>query len=149
ATEYAARHGWVETTDEEEEAAGGQESAEPELDPLDGEPVTREKGNPNTFPIRESEIGWILHNSAGDVNYAGHIPDLTDRELLFCLSREFRLSGRVQLKREIRRRLRQRESGEAPDPYPEWTARLRAALKKRSPEEAADDGRPFRPAAGE
>ncbi|MDI6872515.1 MAG: hypothetical protein QME79_14415 [Bacillota bacterium] len=91
---------------------------------------------------------WITHNSASDVNYAATIPELSDAELLYCLAQETRASGRVQLKREIRRRLRQQASG--PDPYPEWTARLRAALNEESgPEEATSDDRPFRPAAGE
>lgn len=125
AAEYAERHGWQEVTD-----------GQADMDPLDGE------------PIRQSEVDWILRCPASDVNYLAHLPTLTDRELLYCLAKEERTSSRVQLKREIRRRLRQREGGQEPDLHPEWTARLRAALEDNSgPEEVADDARPFRPAA--
>ncbi len=123
---------------EDGQADEGEEEAEEE--PPCGPPQDGE-------PIRKNESDLILHCSVGDVIYMDTIPELTDRELLYCLAKEERTSGRVQLKREIRRRLRDRASGQ--HLHPEETALLRAALKKSGPEEASGDGRPLRPAAEE
>lgn len=49
-------------------------------------------------------IGWILQNSTNDVNYKSHIPLLSDKELVYCLDHEDRISGRKQLLVEARKR---------------------------------------------
>lgn len=49
-------------------------------------------------------IGWILHNSAEDVNFKSQLPRLTDEELVFCLRNETRKTALRQLKREAKKR---------------------------------------------
>jgi len=49
-------------------------------------------------------VGWILQNSCGDINYKTNIPNLTDEELLYCIKKETRTSGLRQLEAEARRR---------------------------------------------
>ncbi|MDI6872466.1 MAG: hypothetical protein QME79_14165 [Bacillota bacterium] len=121
-----------------------------DFDPVDAEEEAGEEPEQTAAgpPGAPEEVAGITHNSASDVNYAATIPELSDAELLYCLAKETRASGRVQFKREARRRLRQRASGEVLDLHPEWTAKLRAALNEESgPEEATGGEHPFRPTA--
>jgi ParB/RepB/Spo0J family partition protein len=126
-SETEARGLLAESDDEEGDEEVGEQPAKPELDPLDGEPVTRTEGDPNSSPIRDSEIGWILRNSVEDVNCRQNIPHLTDRELLYCLAHETRKSGRAQLLREAKRRVHQRLTSPDIDESRAWTIRLAAA----------------------
>ena len=54
-------------------------------------------------------VGWILHNSTGDINFKTNLPRLTDKELEFCLKHESRVTGLSQLRGEKRRREKKRE----------------------------------------
>ena len=58
----------------------------------------------------ETTVGWILCNATSDINYKTNIPLLTDRQLVFCLKREKRSSGRRQLEAELKRRQKRKES---------------------------------------
>jgi len=54
--------------------------------------------------IRRNKIGWILRNSCTDINYRTTVPELTVQELEFCLEHEKRVTGKKQLRSELRRR---------------------------------------------
>ncbi|OPY62250.1 MAG: Chromosome-partitioning protein Spo0J [Pelotomaculum sp. PtaU1.Bin065] len=60
-------------------------------------------------------VGWILHNSVGDINYDTNIPRLTDDELIHCLRHEERKSGLTKLMAEARRRGIQMPAAEGED----------------------------------
>jgi len=56
--------------------------------------------------IRRNKIGWILRNSCTDINYRTTVPELSVQELEFCLEHEKRVTGKKQLRSELRRRKR-------------------------------------------
>gem|GEM_PF-3917795 len=65
-----------------------------------GVPISKEEPAPKI----SGRVEWILNNSCSDINYSTNIPSLTDDELLYCLEREKRSSGRRKLQAEVRRR---------------------------------------------
>lgn len=67
-------------------------------------PEPKEEPEEKLPPGISSRVGWILRNSAGDINYITNIPNLTDAELLYCILNENRQSGLQKLKAEARKR---------------------------------------------
>ena len=58
----------------------------------------------NRGKLRPYMTGWILQNSASDINYKHAVKRLTANELKFCLMNDSRKTGIRQLEREQRRR---------------------------------------------